>query len=92
MGKTKGPYNAEFPVGSTVRIADREQLEKFLKTWKYHHKLMPEQLEFYGRTAKVRTASAYHGGDEIYELVAIPGIWHEVCLSAAETTDASQPE
>ena len=25
----------------------------------------------------------YHGGDIIYKLVDIPGIWHEQCLSPA---------
>lgn len=27
MGETKGPYNAEFPEGSTVRVKSREFLE-----------------------------------------------------------------
>jgi hypothetical protein len=84
MGKTKGPYNADFPVGSRVRIASREDLEEFSKTWKYHHPLMPEQLQYHDRVAKVDKASAYHGGDELYELENIPGIWHEQCLRAAD--------
>ena len=84
MGRTKGPYNAEFPVGSIVRIADREFLEEFYKTWKYHHKLQPEQLDYHGRTARVEKASVYHGGDELYELEGIPGIWHGQCLATDE--------
>jgi hypothetical protein len=82
MGRTKGPYKAEFEVGSTVRIADREFLEEFARTWKYHHKLRPEQLAYHGRIVRVTHASVYHGGDELYELERIPGIWHEQCLSA----------
>lgn len=29
MGKTKGPYEPEFPVGAHVRILEFEALEKF---------------------------------------------------------------
>ena len=82
MGKTKGPYNCEFPVGTTVRIANRESLERFLRDWKYHHKLVPEQLDYGGQVTFVERASVYHGGDELYELQGIPGIWHEQCLEA----------
>lgn len=82
MGSTKGPYNAEFEIGDLVRIADLELLEDFAKTWKYHHKLELEQLKYNGRVAKVISASVYHGGDELYELEEIPGIWHEQCLCA----------
>jgi hypothetical protein len=82
MGKTKGPYNCEFPVGTRVRIANREDLEKFQRDWKYHHKIAPEQLHFGGQVAVVGRASVYHGGDELYELNGIPGIWHEQCLEA----------
>lgn len=87
MGKTRGPYNAEFPVGSTVRIADRDLLEEFSRTWQYHHKLEPQPIQYHGRIAKVKTARAYHGGDEIYELEDIPGIWHEECLTAVSQTN-----
>jgi len=34
MGKTRGPYKQEYPTGSVVKIADREALEYFLRTWK----------------------------------------------------------
>jgi hypothetical protein len=39
-------------------------------------------LRYAGRTARVRSVSFYHGGDELYELEDIPGIWHEENLSA----------
>ncbi|HKS81930.1 MAG TPA: hypothetical protein VJR23_10540 [Candidatus Acidoferrales bacterium] len=83
MGKTKGLNVAEFEVGAEVRIADRPFLEEFLEAGQYHHDLEPEQVEFAGRTAKVKAVEFFHGGDEIYTLEGIPGVWHEECLSAA---------
>jgi hypothetical protein len=83
MGKTKGPYNAEFPVGTWVRVADRGTLEKFMAEWKWHHPLESFQLQFAGQRVQVESASVYHGGDELYQLKGVPGIWHESCLEAA---------
>lgn len=82
MGKTKGSYQEEFPVGSVVRVADRPILDRFMAEWKLHNRLDPSQLEFAGRRTKVERVSFYHGGDELYELKGIPGIWHESCLEA----------
>jgi hypothetical protein len=72
-----------FPAGSRVRIADRQELARFQADWRYHHPLQPEQLEHAGEIARVREVSFYHGGDVLYELENIPGIWHEQCLAAA---------
>ena len=83
MGKSKGLYKAEFPQGSTVRIASRFSLEEFFRTWKLHNKLEPDQLDYAGRIAEVESVGFYHGGDELYRLKGIPGIWHEQCLEAA---------
>ncbi len=83
MGKTKGLNIAEFEVGAEIRIADRAFLESFLEEGQYHNELEPEQLEFAGRTARVKSIEFFHGGDEIYTLEGIPGVWHEECLSAA---------
>ena len=83
MGKTKGVNNAEFEVGTEVRIADRAFLEEFLEAGQYHNELEPEQLEYAGRVAKVRAVDFFHGGDEIYTLDGIPGVWHEECLRPA---------
>lgn len=80
MGKTKGLNQADFEVGTDVRIADRAFLEKFLEAGQYHHELEPEQLEFADRVAKVGKVEFFHGGDEIYTLEGIPGVWHEECL------------
>jgi hypothetical protein len=83
MGKTKGPYREEFPKGSTVRIADHAFLEDFLKSWKLHHSLDVQQLSYGSKTATVKSVFFYHGGDDLYELDGVPGIWHEQCLTAA---------
>jgi hypothetical protein len=81
MGKNRGPYNADFPVGTKVRIADRGFLEDFKKTWQYHNPLIPEQFLYAGTIAEVRALGYYFGGDELYWLKGVPGVWHEQCLS-----------
>jgi hypothetical protein len=73
-------YKSKYSVGEKVRVASREMLETFLATWRYHHKLQREQLEFGGTTAEVSKVGFYHGGDVLYELNGVPGIWHEACL------------
>jgi hypothetical protein len=83
VGKTKGVNQAEFEVGTEVRIADRAFLEKFMEEGQYHNELEPEQLEYAGAVAKVKRVEFFHGGDEIYTLEGIPGVWHEECLRAA---------
>jgi hypothetical protein len=83
MGKTKGLYQAEFPKGSSVKIANRSSLEDFLRTWTLHNKLEPEQLNFADQIAEVESVGFYHGGDELYRLKGVPGIWHEQCLELA---------
>jgi hypothetical protein len=75
-------YQEKFPKGSTVKIADRVFLENFLKSWKLHHKLIPEQLNYAGKVIKVESVGFYHGGDVLYKLEGIPEIWHEQCLRA----------
>ena len=74
------PYQEKYPVASKVKIASRDKLEAFYLSWKYHNKLTQEQLEFADRPTQVRAVSFYHGGDVLYELADIPGIWHEQCL------------
>lgn len=81
MGRTRGPYNADFPIGTKVRIADRAFLEEFSRTWRYHHPLQPDQLDHAGAVAEVQNLGYYHGADELYWLRGVPGVWHEECLS-----------
>ena len=82
MGKTKGVNVAEFEVGSQVKIADRNFLQEFLDAGQYHNELEPEQLDYADRSATVDSVEFFHGGDEIYKLQGIPGVWHEECLRA----------
>jgi hypothetical protein len=84
MGIHRGPYSKDFPVGTSVRIADRDTLEVFRLEWRFHHPLKAVQLAFAGRTASVKNVSFYHGGGEIYELEDVPGIWHEQCLRSLD--------
>lgn len=83
MGKTKGLYREEFSVGSIVKIVERSELEEFIRSWKLHDKLLPEQLNYAGSVGKVKSVGFYHGGDELYQIEGIPGIWHEQCLRLA---------
>jgi hypothetical protein len=76
-------YKELFPVGTKVRVVDRVSLIKFKETWKYHHKLETEQLDYADRIATVKKVGFYHGGDVVYELTDIPGVWLEPCLSPA---------
>ena len=80
------PYKEAFPTGSQVRVANLPVLEQFLKTWKFHNPLKPEQLAFAGKTATVANVAFYHGGDPLYLLDGIPGIWHEECLVSNPAT------
>jgi hypothetical protein len=77
------PYKEAFPEGTEVQIADRACLEEFMATWKYHHKLQPDQLSYASKIARVEKVGFYHGGDPIYKLVGIPGEWLEQCLRSA---------
>jgi hypothetical protein len=84
MGKTKGPYNPEFAEGTRVRIVESEDLNRFRLEWRWHNPLQDEQMLYAGRIATVKSVGFYHGGDELYQLDGIPGLWHERCLAPAE--------
>ena len=73
-------YKEDFPVGSKVRIASREFLENFERSWKYRYPLESSQLHHAGEVATVSSVGFYHGGDVVYQLRDIPGTWHEACL------------
>jgi hypothetical protein len=79
------PYKEAFLKGSKVRVISRAALEAFAREWKYHHKLRPEQMEYAGARATVKEVSFYHGGDQLYVLENVPGIWHESCLELADS-------
>ncbi|MGO9996110.1 MAG: hypothetical protein ACLPTF_26885 [Steroidobacteraceae bacterium] len=74
-------YTEKFPVGSSVLIADGDVLEHFRQTWKLHNPLLPEQLAFAASRATIASIGFYHGGDVLYVLEGLPGVWHESCLT-----------
>lgn len=78
------PYQALHPQGSRVRVAARVDLESFRAMWRSHHNLTEAQLAFADEPSFVRNINYYHGGDVLYELDGIPGIWHECCLRAVD--------
>jgi hypothetical protein len=78
--KQSSIYNAEFPSGTKVRIKNWQFLEEFQRNWKFHHPLQDFQLDCAGEAAVVSGVGYYHGGDVLYHLEKIRGIWHEACL------------
>jgi hypothetical protein len=74
------PYEAAFSVGTHVRVADLQDLASFFSEWKYHNRLELHQLEFAAKAAVVSELGYYHGGDPLYVLEGVPGVWHECCL------------
>jgi hypothetical protein len=82
MEKIKFLYREKYPKGGLVKIARRDVLENFLRTWKLHNKLQPEQLDYAGQTGTIKSVGFYHGGDVLYEIEDVRGIWHECCLEA----------
>jgi len=67
-----------------VKIADRATLDEFVRTWRFHHKLTTDQLPFAGHVVRVKWRGMYHGGDMMYDLEGVPGVWHERLLSPAD--------
>jgi hypothetical protein len=78
------PYSELYPVGTRVRVRSKATLEAFRVEWRLHHPLSDEQLGFAEREAVVKSVGFYHGGDPLYVLDNVPGIWHEVCLLGFE--------
>ena len=83
------PYREAFSVGSKVRIASRAALDQFRANWRYHHSLGEAQLLYADQIATVKEVAFYHGGDPLYTLGGIPGIWHEKFLGPAPDDGAA---
>jgi hypothetical protein len=73
-------YQEQFPKDSLVRVKDQAMLELFKKEWLYHNPLNSAQLIYAGKEGKVVGVGFYHGGDVLYTLESMPGIWREQCL------------
>lgn len=78
-----GAYEAKYQPGMQVRVATAQELEEFRRTWRYHNPLIDSQMAYAGKVAIVRDVGFYHGGDPIYQLDDIPGVWHEQVLRDA---------
>jgi hypothetical protein len=74
-------YSEKYLIGSQVRIIERASLEQFRAEWRFHSPLREEQLAWAGQPATVSSVGFYHGGDPLYELDGVPGVWHEPCLA-----------
>jgi hypothetical protein len=74
------PYVEAFPVGTEVVVVPLPDLEEFRLNWRWHNPLTETQLQFAGTVARVKSVGFYHGGDVLYVLKNVPGVWHEVCL------------
>jgi len=85
------PYKERFPVGARVRIAERSDLETFRARWALHNPLTSEQIEFAGCEAVVKGIGFYHGGDPLYTLTDVPGVWHEHCLFGPSSNAGAFP-
>jgi hypothetical protein len=72
----------KFQPGEMVQIASSDALDEFARTWTFHHPLQPSQFRYAGWTVKVVNSSMYHGGDILYELEGVPGLWHQQLLTA----------
>jgi hypothetical protein len=81
------PYQERYLAGTNIRIGSVERLLEFKRTWKYHHPISDEQIKAAGKVAKVKGASFYHGGDVLYALEGIGGIWHEQVLDPENSSD-----
>ena len=90
MTQQKFIYEEKFPKGTNVKIASRMTLEDFLRTWRYHHKLETQQLAYADKIAEVESVGFYHGGDVIYKLKDVPGIWHQHLLSPATNSNSTK--
>jgi hypothetical protein len=76
---------AKFRDGTTIHLAERATLDEFFRTYDGHHRLEANQLESGGKVAIVRASYMYHGGDMLYELEGLPGLWHEQLLGPAQS-------
>jgi hypothetical protein len=81
-------YSARFAVGDVVCVVGLESLEGFRRPrWPYHHPIEPDKLELAGTGATIASVGYYHGGEALYELEVLPGVWHEATLAGVNDTN-----
>lgn len=76
------PREEQFPVGTKVQVRDEGFLRQFQERRKVPHPISPEQIETAGQVDIVTNVGFHNGGDVLYKLQRLPGIWHEECLEA----------
>ena len=84
MGKRTVLTKRSFPRVAKSKLRTVLFWKTSTEQWKSQHNLKPEQLGFADEIASVSSVGFYHGGDELYELEGVPGLWHEACLRAIE--------
>ncbi len=73
--------NSSSGARAIVRTKPRGYLEHHRETKSVlHHPPDEQQLEYGGREALVKTVLEYHGGELVYELEEIPGLWRFDCI------------
>ncbi|HVR47582.1 MAG TPA: hypothetical protein VMT95_13210 [Candidatus Binatia bacterium] len=88
MMSQRRPGPEKYRFGSRVRIAPLEALREFMKTWHYHHALVPEQLRYADMVTRIASVEYYHGGDVVYTLDDTGNFaWLEPCLKGVEPAD-----
>ena len=79
-------YTSRWSAGDRVRVANSDELAAFRREWQYHTKLTDEQLRYGGAVVEVVNVGFYHGGDPLYQLRGLPGLWHEQLLRDVKST------
>jgi len=77
------PCKEQFPVGTKVQVKDEGSLRQFQERCKSRRPISLEQIETAGQVDVVTNVGFYRGGDVLYKLQRLPGIWHEECLEPA---------
>ena len=75
-------HRAAFSIGASVRIKERTELERFARDWTSTNSLTPHQFCDAGVAGVVDSVAFDDGGNPLYTLERIGGIWHEENLVA----------
>lgn len=80
MADEGNPHRAKFPVGLSVRIKSKGQLEAFRLNGILRFPPSEPQVAYGGEIDSVRRITSSIRGDVLYELEIAPGFWHEELL------------
>ena len=68
------------PVGSTVRVVERQKLKAYLRSPDPRERPEPEQFACAGRVARVAGVRLDTGRPPLHVLEGLPGLWREAWL------------